>query len=227
MPAPRLMATFPKKKAMSEPAPTLYTVSRKNQVRRDMLERRRALSTEARETASRKILQRLYSEPIYLQAGTVMAYAPIKDEVSLYPLLENCLKENRKLAIPLITGKGHMEAVHVPSLDVLTEGAYGILTVAEEKRQLLSPELIDCVIVPGAAFSIRGDRLGLGAGYYDRFLERCTEAARIALAFSCQVANELPIEPHDVKMDMIITEAGCIKIRETSLKKGFETVAKR
>ena len=212
---------------MSEPAPIVYTVSMKNQVRRDMLKRRRALSPENREMASRKILRRLYSDPIYLQSNTVMAYAPMKDEVKLSPLLESCLGSGKKLAIPLITGKGHMEAVHVPSLDVLTEGAYGILTVAEEKRQLISPELIDCVIVPGVAFSIRGDRMGLGAGYYDRFLERCPEAARIALAYSCQVANELPIEPHDVKMDMIITEAGCIKIREKSLKKGFETVAKR
>lgn len=212
---------------MSELTPIVYTMSMKNQVRKDMLKRRRALSAEDRKTASREILRRLYSEPIYLQASTVMAYAPMKDEVCLYPLLEQCLKAGKKLAIPLITGKGHMEAVHVPSLDVLTEGAYGILTVAEEKRQLISPELIDCIIVPGVAFSLKGDRLGLGAGYYDRFLERCPEAARIALAYSCQVANELPIEPHDVKMDMLITKAGCIKFREKSLEKGFETVAKR
>lgn len=212
---------------MSEPTPIVYTISIKNQVRKNMLKRRRALSSEDRGIASREILRLLYNEPVYLQAGTVMAYAPMRDEVMLSPLLENCLSAGKKLAIPLITGKGHMEAVHVPSLDALTEGAYGILTVTEDKRQLISPELIDCIIVPGVAFSLRGDRLGMGAGYYDRFLERCPEAARIALAYSCQVANELPTEPHDVKMDMIITEAGRIKIREKSLKKGFETVAKR
>lgn len=199
---------------MSKLNRTLDSVSMKNRVRRDMLKRRRSLSPEDRKTASRKILQRLRREPVYLQADTVMAYAPMKDEVGLLPLLEDCLRRGRKLALPLITGKGRMEAVNVPSLDVLTKGAYGILTVAEGKRQIIPPELIECIIVPGAAFSLNGDRLGLGAGYYDRFLERCPKAARVALAFSCQVEAELPTESHDVKMDMLITEAGCTKFGE-------------
>ncbi len=207
------------------------TVSLKKLVRKDILKRRRALSAEERNEYSREILERLYKAPFFQKANIIMAYAPMKDEVRLFPLFDECLKSGKELAIPLITGKERMEAVHVPSMDALVEGAYGILTVSEKNRQLISPELIDCIIVPGAAFSLKGERLGLGAGYYDRFLERCSNAARIALAFSCQVTDELPVEPHDATMDMLITETVCMKFREMPdafyQKKGFETVAKR
>ena len=199
---------------MSELRQGLEVSERKKLVRQEMLQKRKALSAEQRDHASQEILRRLYQEPAYRNAKTVMAYVSMRDEVQLDPLLEDCLRKGKQLAIPLIVGKGEMEAVRVPSLETLVKGAYGILTVREEERQLLSAEQIDCVIVPGAAFSRKGERLGLGGGYYDRFLERCPQAVRMALAFSFQLVEELPVESHDITVDWIITEQEYIKIKE-------------
>ena len=178
----------------------------KNRLRREMLQKRRQLSEEQRERLSRKILEHLYREPVYDRSKTVMAYMSMPDEVQIGPLLEDCLRKGKRPAIPLIVGKGQMEAVLVPSMESLTEGAYGILTVREELRRIVPPEQIDCVIVPGTAFSGTGERLGLGGGFYDRFLRRCPNAHRIALAFSFQLVEKLPTEQHDIKVDQIITE---------------------
>ncbi len=197
-------------------------VEAKQRLRGKLLKCRREFPFRKRERNSREILQRIYREPAYRSAKTVMAYVPMDDEIRLYPLLEDCLRRGKKLAIPLITGKGRMEAVCVPSMQSLVKGAYGILTVREEERRLLPPEQIDCVIVPGAGFTRRGERLGLGGGYYDRFLNRCPKAVRIAPAFSFQVEAELPVESHDIRVDLIVTEEECIRT-----EKGFEAVEKR
>jgi len=197
-------------------------IEAKQRLRGKLLKCRRALPFRKRERESREILRRIYREPAYQSAETVMAYVPMEDEIRLYPLLEDCLRKGKKLAIPLITGKGRMEAVCVPSMESLVKGAFGILTVREEDRRLLPAEEIDCVIVPGAGFTRKGERLGLGGGYYDRFLGRCPKAVRIAPAFSFQVEEKLPVEPHDAKVDIIVTEQECITI-----EKGFEAVEKR
>ena len=92
-------------------------------------------------------------------------------------------------------------------MDSLVEGAYGILTVAEEKREFLSPGLLDLIVVPGVAFGPDGSRLGMGAGFYDRFLsERAPQAHRVALCFDCQLVPEIPVEMHDQRVEAIITE---------------------
>ena len=131
----------------------------------------------------------------------------MSDEVQLYSLIEKALAEGKRVALPLIVGKGVMEAVRVRALSDLVPGAFDIPTVREERREIVDPKSLDCVLVPGAAFSRTGARLGLGAGFYDRFLsEKAPQAQRIAVAFSCQLMEDIPVEAHDVKMQWIVTE---------------------
>ena len=96
-------------------------------------------------------------------------------------------------------------------MDLLEVGAYGILTVREERREILSPQELDCVIVPGVAFGMDGVRLGMGGGYYDTFLPKVERAARIAAAFQCQITEDIPRLPHDCGVDWIVTEQGVFK----------------
>lgn len=73
------------------------------------------------------------------------------------------------------------------------------------------PERLDVVIVPGTAFTAAGDRLGQGGGWYDRFLYWVrAECTTIGVGFAPQVVDEIPIEPHDVRLDMIVTDSGVI-----------------
>ena len=104
--------------------------------------------------------------------------------------------------------KGQMEAVTLPDLDSLVEGEYGILTPDPAKSQVVAPEELDMIVVPGVAFDTRGERLGMGAGFYDAFMAKAVKAKRIALAYSCQLVANIPMEEHDELVHKIITEQG-------------------
>ena len=88
------------------------------------------------------------------------------------------------------------------------------MTVKKNLREFIDAKKIDCVIVPGAAFDVHGKRLGLGGGYYDRFLKLAENAKKISLAFDFQILENIPTEPHDLPVDFIITEKRelCTKI---------------
>ena len=134
-----------------------------------------------------------------------MAYASTPDELQLNELFTACFADGKILAIPFIVGKGVMRAVEVPNFDALEVGAFNIMTVKRDCRNFIDAAQIDCVIVPGAAFDIHGARLGLGGGYYDRFLPLAVNAKKIALAYDFQLVDALPNELHDVKIDAVIT----------------------
>ena len=127
------------------------------------------------------------------------------------PLIASLLDRGKRVAIPLVIGKRSMEAALVPSMDALETGAYGILTVRAEQREILPPQEIDCVIVPGVAFGLDGSRLGMGGGYYDAFLPRAERAVRVAAAFQCQISEDIPSLPYDCGVDWIVTEQGVFK----------------
>lgn len=158
------------------------------------------------------MLSRLYHLLEYQKSSSVMAYISMADEVQLRELLVHSLSKKKLTGVPYVFAKGMMGAVRLKELDSLVAGAYGIPTVAEDGRELLPAGSFDIVIVPGVAFSENGSRLGMGAGFYDRFLsEREPQAYRIALCFDSQLVPEIPVEEHDQRVDAIITETRFIK----------------
>ena len=192
---------------MKDGLPHEAMLALKKELRHKMLAFRHQLTPAERAAKSRAILARLYEEPAFQRARTVFAYASMPDEVQLGSLLSHCLAEGKRVALPLITGKGLMEAVNLPELAALVPGKFGIMTVRPEQQEIIPAADIDFIVVPGAAFSPAGDRLGLGGGYYDRYLaERAPQAFRAALTFDGQVTAEVPMEPHDAKVNLILTE---------------------
>lgn len=183
----------------------------KRELRIRMLITRRALSDEARGEYSAAIVEKLFSHEVLSRSRTVFAYAAMEDEVQTEALISRLLTMGKRVAIPLVTGKHIMEAALVPSMDALEYGAYHILTVKEVQREIVLPMEIDCVLVPGVAFSMDGARLGMGGGYYDTFLPKVPQATKIALAFQCQIAENIPRLPHDCGVDWIVTERGVFK----------------
>ena len=182
-------------------------------LRKQMTSKRSELEKNERDKLSREIVKKLLSYEVYKNSKTVMAYASMPEEIQLQELFEDALSSKKILAVPFIVGRGNMRAVLLPSLDVLEKGDFGILTVRQENRKFVDAKEIDCVIVPGAAFDIRGNRLGLGGGYYDRFLKKIS-AKKIALAFDFQITKNLPIESHDVPVDFIFTEKNFFDVRK-------------
>lgn len=199
----------------------------KKMLRRSALAARRALTAETRKDASEAIIEKLLSEKAYQRASIIFAYAAMPEEVQLDIFLQQALCDGKVVGIPLITGKGRMEAVRLHHLEELEPDAYGIRSVPKAKRILLDPKEIDLVAVPGVAFDRNGGRLGMGAGFYDRFFfERAVRAERIALTFECQLVEQVPTESHDAFVDIILTEQQRI-VCPNHMSKGSESFAKR
>ncbi len=190
----------------------------KKVLRREMLARRRALSTAERTHASKMICARVQELTVLQEARTMMLYASTEEEINLYPLMEVLLTEGRRIVLPEITGRGVMEARELPAMDALTDGTFGILSPDPMRGNIVAPEEIDVIIVPGAAFDENGGRLGLGGGYYDRFLPRAGNAVRLVLAFDFQIVPDVPMGAQDARVDVILTERRMISCNEYYLE---------
>ena len=178
-----------------------------------MLARRRAFPPEERAHAGAAIRTRAASLSLLRDADNIMLYASTAEEIDLFPLMETLLAQGRHIALPAITGKGMMEARALSAMDALTEGAFGILTPDAARGSIVSPDMLDLVIVPGAAFAPDGRRLGLGGGYYDRFLPRAGNAVRLVLAFDWQLVPDVPAGGRDARVDVILTERRFVDCR--------------
>ena len=178
---------------------------RKKFLRRKFLSKRAAIPHEERDRISHALIKKFTATEIYRTSKIIMAYASTPEEIQLAELFAACFDDGKILAIPFIVGKGEMQAVEVPNFDSLEVGAFGIQTVKPELIKFIDPAQIDCVIVPGAAFDLSGGRLGLGGGYYDRFLPRAVNAVKVALAYDFQLVDALPTEAHDAKINAVIT----------------------
>ena len=174
-------------------------------LRREFLSRRAAIPRDERDRISHELVKKFLATEIYRASKIIMAYASTPDELQLDELFSACFADGKILAIPFIVGKGDMRAVEVPNFDALEVGAFNIMTVKRDARKFIDPAQIDCVVVPGAAFDLNGGRLGLGGGYYDRFLPRAVNATKIALAYDFQLVEDLPLEAHDVKVNYVLT----------------------
>ncbi len=197
MPAPQSTA--------SRPMESLDVRGRKKILRREFLSKRAAIPRAERDRISREVVKKFLATEIFRTSEIIMAYVSAPDELQLTELLAECLAAGKILAVPFIAGKGIMRAVQVPTLDALEPDAFNIPTVKRQPQIFIEPAHIDCVIVPGAAFDIHGGRLGLGGGYYDRFLPQAVNAVKVAFAYDFQLVDSLPTEAHDAFVDIILT----------------------
>ena len=162
---------------------------------------RRALTSAERDANSAAVCQRLLTLPEVRAARCILSYRALPDEVDLSALERDL---DAVIAYPRCLGGGVMEA-YVPGGAFLT-GSFGIEEPDPAVSRLIEPEAIDLVLAPCLGFDAARNRLGHGAGYYDRFLPRCKSAAVLAVAFEAQRLDSLVTEAHDRKMDAIVTE---------------------
>jgi 5-formyltetrahydrofolate cyclo-ligase len=182
----------------------------KTALRREALARRDA--TPDRDERSRRIQDRLLSLEEYQRARTICLYAGVKSEVTTLPILVRALEEGKRVALPACDGD-RLRLVYVTSLDDLAQaGRFGLLepkpelAAAPERR--CPVDAVDLFVVPGVAFDPTGGRIGYGRGFYDRLLvDARLDAARIGLAFDCQMVDRVPANPDDVPMHRVLTEA--------------------
>ena len=164
-----------------------------------------------KDEVSQVITDRLVSLPAYESAQCVMWYVDVRAEVRTRHALPAGISSGKKIVIPFCVD-GELELFHLESMDELTEGAYRILEPSDELREVESKRVdvseLDLIVVPGVGFDRDGGRTGHGKGYYDKLLENAKpETPLVALAFDCQIFDEIPMQSHDIYMDYVITES--------------------
>ncbi len=181
----------------------------KSDVRREALRLRDGLTEQERLTKSKIITERLISLETYQKAQSPMFYASFRSEVITIDLIVARLAEGLPVILPLtLIDERRLVPYLITSWDKdIKRGAYGIPEPDPAKASPFHPNDLDLVLVPGSVFDKNCTRHGYGGGFYDRFLaEEAPQATRIALAYSCQLFDRVESEPHDQKMDLIITE---------------------
>jgi 5-formyltetrahydrofolate cyclo-ligase len=189
--------------------PAVESSSRKQQIREQAHANRNA--QENKDELSRQIVARCMSLPEYQNAKTVLFYIDVRSEVRTRNDLANALHSGKKIVVPYCVD-GELELFHLEDTNELATGMYKILEPRADFRTIASKnvdvEQIDLIIVPGVAFDRRGGRTGHGKGYYDKLLEHARpDTPLVALAFECQIFDEIPMQDHDVFMDKVVTEA--------------------
>jgi 5-formyltetrahydrofolate cyclo-ligase len=183
----------------------------KGDLRTAALARRDALSDEQRAAAAQALAKR--GLPIDVKAGTIVAgYSPIRNEIDPAPLMKNLAALGVQLALPAVTARGKSLIFRAwsPS-DRLMLGSLGIPEPSPAAAELVP----DVMLVPLAAFDRAGHRIGYGAGHYDVTLAhlKAKGAIGIGVAFAVQEIKAVPVQPHDVALDYVLTEKHAFDFR--------------
>ncbi len=142
---------------------------------------------------------------------TIMTYVSKRPEVETRDLIAILIERGKRVVVPIIERETRsLRLSYIKDLSVLVPSTFGVPEPIGNEVPA-SPTEIEVAIIPMIAFDSRGNRLGYGAGYYDRFLSQHSHMIRIGVAFSCQQAEHIPADSNDVKMDYIVTEKGIIR----------------
>ena len=178
----------------------------KKRLRREFKARGAALTADYRREADRAIREALLGSDTWQKARSVFLYVSVGLEPDTRALLEAALQEGKRVYVPRCGPDRTMKAVRIGSMEELRPGAYGIPEPPEENEEA-APGDLDLAVVPCVTATREGARLGHGAGYYDRFL-RLHACPSVCLCYGRMLADGLPTDKHDVRMDCIITEDG-------------------
>jgi len=179
-------------------------------IRREIRAARDAMGAEKRSNASQAICERLLALPAIRDAKSWLVYVSTRSEVETHDLIRTLLYRGHVVTAPLVTGPERMAACRIGSFEELQLGEFGIL---EPRRGDPYSDFIEVCVCPGLAFTERGERLGWGQGYFDRYLVARPPELAIGVAYECQIIAELPQEIHDRRMDFVSTEVRVISCR--------------
>jgi len=173
----------------------------KTALRKQIREQKRNMTQSQIIDKSKKLAELFLACKAYQQAKTVYGYLPYNQEVRTVAMLEQALKDGKKVAVPKVYGDT-MRFIYMEDFSKTEKSSFGIPEpiadgpVAEDKTAL--------VLMPGLAFTKNGDRMGYGGGYYDRFLSDEPDHPTVALCYDFQVVDTLPTEEYDIPVDAVL-----------------------
>lgn len=193
-----------------------HGLTSKQSIRSKYLAYRDSLTKGERLEKSKKIWDNLKNETCFEEAEIVLVYMDYRSEVSTTELVKELLMpcSNKRVFAPKVEGMD-ISFYEIHTLEELVSGYQKIREPVGSDEALFTEEtakMQKCLLlVPGAVFDRELGRMGYGKGFYDRFLQRYDHITRAGFAFECQIAKQIPLEEHDKRMDMIVTERQVIK----------------
>ncbi len=180
----------------------------KQELRQQVLDRIKEQKEEIALSKSRIIFAKVIALPVFQSARTILFYASFRGEVDTFALMREAMVLNKRVALPLIRKEEQrIVPMLIKTLSELKPGHHGILTPEDVPQDRVDAAELDLVVVPGVAFDRHNNRLGRGAGYYDRFLSGLPAATpTIGLAYDLQVVDAIAgIEAHDRPVTYLVT----------------------
>ena len=176
----------------------------KNKVRREIRAMKQDLTDIEKKSASDKVFLMIHTLAEWRDSKNILMYYSLPDELSTIQYLKSC---HKNIYLPKVNGD-NLEIIAYNE-SAIEQGAYNI-NEPTNISDVLSPDKLDLVIVPGVAFDREMNRLGRGKGFYDRLLTE-TSAVKIGIGYDFQLVDLLPSEPHDIKMDIIVTPSNILR----------------
>ena len=173
----------------------------KSTLRKKIREQKRAMTEAQILSASRRLGEQFLSHPLYQRAKTIYGYLPYNQEVRTTPMLEQALKDGKRVAVPKVYGD-EMKFIYLTDLSQVEKGFAGIPEPIADGEVANDPTAL--VLMPGLAFTQQGHRMGYGGGFYDKFLVSEPDHPTLALCYGFQMMDELPVEEYDIPVDVVL-----------------------
>lgn len=173
----------------------------KKELRQKIRQMKRAMTEAQIEEVSQKLAEKFLATDIYKQAKTLYGYLPYNQEVRTVPILEQALRDGKRVAVPKVYGE-KMRFILMTDMNQVEKGYAGIPEPIADTPVADDPTAL--VLMPGLAFDPQGHRIGYGGGFYDRFLELEPEHPTVALCYDFQMLEHLETQDHDIPVDLVI-----------------------
>lgn len=181
----------------------MITMERKKEIRREVRQRIAQMEESARALAAEKIFSHIEQLELFGKAECIALFVAMKDEVSTEIALRRWRDMGKHLVVPRV--EGDIMRFYDYDPERMQVGAFGIVEPMGDVE--CEAKDIDLMIVPARAFTLSGERLGRGGGFYDKYMSlNGFRAAKIGIAFSCQIFDSLPCDKHDIRVDRVVTE---------------------
>ena len=194
----------------TEHAQSLLRQRAKLALRNRMRMVREAIPSSACEARSAEIAKRLLLLEEFDRASTVLAFAPIRNEVRTRSSMQAAWAAGKHVALPRVV-EDELTLRRVDAQTVLIEGAFGVSEPPEDTPSVEASE-VDFALVPALAVDPRGYRIGYGGGYYDRLIPQLRNARTCVVAYDFQLISEVPELPFDVAVDLVVTDERVIRV---------------
>ena len=174
----------------------------KAELRKQVLQEMKAIPRQQKQFIDQTLTERLLQHPFYQEAKVIASYLSFPHEFQTQELIEQALKDGKKVLIPKTYPKGRMDFV-VYDPQQLVKTSFGLLE-PQGDLEVVDASQIDLIHVPGLAFTTEGYRIGYGGGYYDRYLEHFS-GHTLSTIYPCQVQQFMP-ENHDIPVQEVLID---------------------